>query len=252
MTSVNTRWLVAHYAPVTLFSLRPSITTAAGGQTLLVPTPYAVKLALTDAVARVEGETAGGSFFRMVQPLEVRLRPPQYSVVTHTFNRVRWAARGDRGAADEDAENAGSSGPWATRIAYREYCFLSGDLEVAMAVDTLTPEQHSRIVYACSLVTYFGKRGGFFQFIQTEERDSLSAGYDEPAHPPPPDLNYAVVQVLDDLPRAADPLLWDRVNSYSASPLRLEEHRLVKSRLRVLAARRVRSSRTYTLYERTI
>ena len=252
MTSDHGRWLVARYAPVTLFSLRPSITTAAGGQTLLVPTPYAVKLALTDAIARVEGEAAGSSLFRLVQPLEVRLRPPRYSVVTHTFNRVRWAARGDKGVDDDDADDAGASGPWATRIAYREYCFLAGDLAIAVAAGELTPEQQDRLVYACSLITYFGKRGGFFQFIGTNVEDSLDGGFDVPANPPPTDLNYAVVQVLDDLPRGADPSLWERVNSFSTSPVRLEEHRLVRNRLRVLAARRVRSSRTYTLYERTV
>lgn len=253
MTSGQAAWLVAHYAPVTLFSLRPSITTAAGGQTLLVPTPYAVKLALTDAVIRVEGEPAGSSFFNLVQPLEVRLRPSAYSVVTHTFNRVRWAARGDKGGEEDDTDDGGGgSGPWATRIAYREYCFLAGDLDLAFNVDGLTPQQQERLSDACSMVTYFGKRGGFFQFLGAALSNDLAEGFDVPAVPPSTDLRYAVVQVLDDLPPAPDPSLWERINSLSSAPVRLEVHRLVRDRFRALAAHRVRSNRTYTLYQRTI
>lgn len=277
MTSAQEAWLIARYAPVALFSLRPSITTAAGGQTLLVPTPYSVKLALTDAVARVEGSANGAALFNLVQPLEVRLRPPEYSVVTHTFNRVRWWARGEaaadapapesvvgadaaprrrgaRGAAAEDGEptNTGGAGPWATRIAYREYCFLSGELAIAFNIDALAPEQVERLSYACAMVTYFGRRGGFFQFTGTEARGDLGEGFDLPANPPPTDLGYAVVQVLDDMPREPDPSLWDRISTFTNARVTLEVHRLVRDRLRVLPARRVRSSRAYTLYQRTL
>jgi hypothetical protein len=253
MTTGQSAWLVARYSPVTLFSLRPSITTAAGGQTLLVPTPYAVKLALTDAVIRVEGESTGMALFNIAQPLEVRLRLPAFTVVTHTFNRVRWAARGDKGGDnDESDEEGGNAGPWATRIAYREYCFLAGELEIAFDVGSLSLETRDALVAALMKVTYFGKRGGFFQFLDVYLQTELSAGFDVPAVPPSPDLRYAVVQVLDDLPRAPDPALWERINSFSAAPARLEVHRLVRDRLRALAARRVRSSRTYTLYERTL
>ena len=51
------KWLLASFKPVTLFSLRMSIATSSAAKTLLVPTPYAVKLALVDAAFRADGET---------------------------------------------------------------------------------------------------------------------------------------------------------------------------------------------------
>lgn len=255
MVSERDVWLIASYAPVALFSLRPSITTAAGGQTLLVPTPYAVKLALVDAIARVEGGDAAEATFNLVQPLEIRVRPADYSVVTHTFNRVRWAARGDKddskGEDGDDNALGSTSGPWATRIAYREYCFMFGDFQVAINIAGSGPEVWDLLTRACSLITYLGKRGGFFQFLGIERRAELGDGFDQPANPPPLDLGYAVVQVLDDFPSAPDGELWERINSFSSGRVELEKHRLVRDRLRVLAAERVRSNRTYTLYRRT-
>lgn len=257
------RWLLSTYAPVTLFSLRPSTTTAAGGQTLLVPTPYAVKLALTDAGIRTWGTEAGRRLFGTLQPLEVRFRPPTYSVVTNTFNRVRWLARGESSGArnpsdsdeEDDADSGGpppSAGPWASRIAYREYCYHLGSLQIAWRVEELSGEEFEQLRAACSLVTYFGKRGSFFQFLETSTAPDLPAGFDETADPPPLDLNYALVQLLDDMPREPRPDLWDRVSSFSASRVRLNEDRLLRGRARLLPMRRLRSARAFTLYGRTI
>lgn len=261
MNAEPPQWLLAEYAPVSLFSLRPSLTTAAGGQTLLVPTPYAIKLALTDAVIRAEGVDAGRNLFATVQPMEVRLRPPAYTVVTHTFNRVRWWGRGDKSEADGDNSSdaatdasvvSGSGGPWATRIAYREYCFHLGTIQLALRVAGQRAETLDRLRSACSLVTYFGKRGSFFQFLDTWELVDLPDGFDEAAVPPPPNLNYAQVQLLDDMPNEPRTDLWARVNTFSPARVRLEEDRLVRDRLRVLPMRRVSSGRSFTLYERTL
>lgn len=259
MTTVVAAWLIAEYEPVSLFSLRPSATTAAGGQTLLVPTPYAVKLAVTDAVIRVHGEQRGRALFESVQSLDVRLRPPHYTVVTHTFNRVRWWGRGDRGDGssaddterDEPDPPIGGVGPWVTRIAYREYCFHLGTLQIAVDVSSFTAAELERLREATAMVTYFGKRGGFFQFIDAWLVDLLPSGFDVPASPPPVDLNFAQVQLLDDLPDVSRADLWDRVNSFSSSRVRIGEDRIV-TRLRMLPVRRLRSSRTFTLYARTV
>lgn len=263
MSTAEPYWLLTEYAPVALFSLRPSITTAAGGQTLLVPTPYAIKLALTDATIRAQGVGAGQSVFDAVQPMEVRLRPPAYSVVTHTFNRVRWPARGDKADTptsvtpdpDEAMDSAPSSqagGPWATRIAYREYCFHTGSLEIAFHTEGCDAATVDCVRLACSMVTYFGKRGSFFQFIGTRTLSDLPTGFDENADPPPLDLNYAQIQLLDDMPREPRADLWEKVNSLSPARVSLEEDRLVRGRMRLLPVRRIRSGRSFTLYGRTV
>ena len=45
-------WLMADYEAVTLFSLKMSGATSSGGKSLLLPTPYAIKL-LVDAIPRL-------------------------------------------------------------------------------------------------------------------------------------------------------------------------------------------------------
>ena len=52
MESSTSRWLIAAYRPVTLFSLRMTHATSKGGKTLVVPTPYSIKMALLDACFR--------------------------------------------------------------------------------------------------------------------------------------------------------------------------------------------------------
>jgi hypothetical protein len=50
--SMEPRWLVFRYRPVTLFSLKMSRATSTVGKTLLTPKPYAVKMAFVDAALR--------------------------------------------------------------------------------------------------------------------------------------------------------------------------------------------------------
>src|SRR3972149_6387150 len=45
-------WLIAEYAPTALFSLKASFATSSVGRTLVVATPYAVKMAFVDAAFR--------------------------------------------------------------------------------------------------------------------------------------------------------------------------------------------------------
>ena len=46
------RWLVAKYQPAALFSLKVSSATSSVGKTLIVPTPYSIKMAFVDAAFR--------------------------------------------------------------------------------------------------------------------------------------------------------------------------------------------------------
>jgi hypothetical protein len=46
------RWLIAEYQPTALFSLKISSATSSVGKTLVVPTPYSIKMALVDAAFR--------------------------------------------------------------------------------------------------------------------------------------------------------------------------------------------------------
>src|SRR5579875_4187322 len=71
-------WLLVTYYPVSLFSLRTTYATSKGGKTLLVPTPYAVKMALLDACFRLFDASIAHSkaleVFDLIKQKEIRFR----------------------------------------------------------------------------------------------------------------------------------------------------------------------------------
>ena len=79
--------MTVRYLPVTLFSLKPAEATSTGGKTLLVVTPYAVKMALLDAAIRTQGVSAGEQLFPALRDLSVALAPPENMVVIKTFGK---------------------------------------------------------------------------------------------------------------------------------------------------------------------
>src|SRR5437016_8052725 len=111
-------WLICRYAPVTLFSLRSTYATSKGGKTLLVPTPYAIKMALIDACFRAmpsqDAEVIARNVFDLIKAQPVRIKPPKQCIVQNTFLRVLQPAR------DSEGEEGGY-GPFARTIAYREF-----------------------------------------------------------------------------------------------------------------------------------
>lgn len=52
-------WVSAEYEATALFTLKPALATSSGGKTLLVPTPYSIKMALLDVACRLEGSRSG-------------------------------------------------------------------------------------------------------------------------------------------------------------------------------------------------
>src|SRR6059036_2242542 len=89
-------WLVAEYGPTALFSLKASYATSSVGRSLVVATPYAVKMAFVDAAFRAGlGDLDCADLLRSLVAVEVRVAPPAEAVVTHTFVKVRQESRGD-------------------------------------------------------------------------------------------------------------------------------------------------------------
>lgn len=237
------RWLLLHYRPTSLFSLRMTHATSKGGRTLLVPTPYAFKLALVDAAFRAwpsdEAHNRARDLFLMLVDLRIRFLPPEYAVVQHTFVKIR------------DAQRDGPPGLYKPSIAFREFVYYQGDLVVAVEATNLSSEQVAAIKRAAAHVQYIGKKGSFFQFLAGE----LHSGPLPPAFTTPESPEsllsgyYATTQYLDDFePQLkADKEAWDRVSTYGSKPLRLGKDRVL---IRTLLPYRVRAeSHSSTAYE---
>ena len=247
-------WLIAEYAPVSLFTLRSTYATSKGGKTLLVPTPYAIKMALLDACFRAypssDAEETARRVFNQIKAQPVRIQPPAECIVQNTFLRVLQPARGE-------AEEEASSGPFARTIAYREFVFFRGDMEVAMGLGNADDPESAELRNLFAHVNYFGKRGCFWQFLGTRRHDGpLPAGFSlvhEEIAQHPLDIvgRYRVMEYLDEfgskLCSATDG--FERVSTYHNGEIKLNEHRVLQPTL--LPYERITGGRHFTHFRQT-
>lgn len=239
-------YVVAHYLPTSLFSLKDSKATSAGGKTLLVPSPYAVKMALLDVAARWHGVEAAKEVFSWLKALEIRPSPPQYACVTNAFIKIQtpWQSKESGEKAKEATRRAKADGkvPFQPNIGFREYAQFQGELRLAIEVATLNPQLLEMLKALLLRVNYFGKRGCFMQFTEFSELTELGAAYvtmtgDQKAS------SGSVMHYLDDF---GSKTTWDKVNIYlSDRPDRDTNTALLPYQLK-------RSSKRSSLYHRVV
>ncbi len=231
-------WWIAEYEAVTLFSLKMSAATASGGKTLLVPTPYAVKMALLDAACRTAGVAQAEQWWPAIRDLRVALRPAEQVVVTNLFQKVLRPRRGAANLADPDA------GPFQKTIGYREYVQWVGPLGIALGGNEVMPGD-----WLCDLlvnISYLGKRGGFVQLVEPPGRaETLPPGFLEVTATADSFPIEGTLQMLDD---CTPSLTFAKANIYSEKKVRMGKDRIIRPI--VLPYRLVRSSKSFTLYER--
>jgi hypothetical protein len=247
-------WLTAVFHQVSLFSLKPPDATSTGGRSLLVPTPFSIKMALLDVALRLYGQKTGAALFPIIRDLAVALSPPPQFVVNNCFVRIHKPRRGKSSASepagDETGqEDGGSDGPFIRSVAFREYVQYHGPLGVALSIsDKQQAEQLAALIVQ---VTYFGKRGSLFQidspprFVEAlpprhgyVQISSQSASVSRDVH--------AVLQVLDD---CGPKLTFEQVDIYNDKRMapgkdRIHTHVMLPYRL-------MRSGRGFSLYERS-
>lgn len=230
-------WVTASYQMVSLFSLKTSAATGSGAKSLLVPTPYALKMALLDAACRTLGVAQAEVVWPAIREARVALDPPPSIVVTNLFTRILKPRRG------EAEKGSGDEGPFGRTIAFREYVQHPGALGVSFEV----AGSENEILQSLLLqITYFGKRGGFVQLQAPPECvDGLPVGYilvngDQNQF----DIQ-GVIQMLDD---CAPSLTFQRANIYSGERVTVGKERVIRHV--VLPYRLARSSKSFSLYER--
>ncbi|MCC7103689.1 MAG: hypothetical protein IT307_00975 [Chloroflexi bacterium] len=211
-------WLVSEWAPVGLFSLKVSTATSSVGRTLVVPTPYAIKMACVDAAFRAGLPDADcAALLVALAPVEVRIRPPAAAAVTHTIVKVR-----------QEPKKATPGEPYISSVAYREVVHHAGSWLWAFDLAAADNVFADRLVRCLPRVNYVGKRGSFVQFLGFERRTELDASftavYDEMnGFTMPPAWH---IQPLDDFgPEATLGVL----SSYSPAPARRDRHRVFRS-----------------------
>lgn len=235
-------WLLIHYIPVSLFSLRTTHSTSSGGKTLFVPTPYTFKLAMVAGAYRLGGEKMAKDIFHFIKDGKVRFNPPKHLTVNHTFIRIM-----------REPKKKTPELPFTSSIAFREFCYYQGELIIAVHVPNLEQEEVQMLIATAAHINYFGKQGSFFQFISTEIITELPSGFtvlvpDElesitPGH-------YEIAQFLDDLGDTQAKDLFERINTYSDKSIELNRHRLLKQYL--LPYKMIKENNRYTYYQKQI
>lgn len=205
-------WLVLHYAPVALFSLKFSGATSSVGLSLLVPTPYAIKMALVDACFRAGfPDAACAEFLRDLVTVDTRISPPSTAVVTHTFVRVR-----------QEPKTRDSRRPYISSIAYREMVYHQGRWQWALDLRGHDAVFVERLLVAAPSVRYIGKRGSFVQFLGFTRIPSVDGSFTQPLTGAEALPRSAHIAVLDDFGPDAD---LETLSSFSAAAAKRDKHR---------------------------
>ena len=230
-------WVVADYEATALFSLKPASATSSGGRTLLVPTPFAIKMALLDVICRVEGVAAAESVCNWLSAAQVAIRPPQRIVVNNTFLKVL------RPRNNPAKEGSADMGYFGRTITYREFAYY-GD-SFAIAIEVQQEEHANRLQRWLMHINYLGKRGGFIQVLDVPTIvDTLQPSFIAVTGAIGQfDINSVMTQ-LDD---TSDNLTFEQASIYSGKRITLGKDRLLKHV--VLPYRLVSSSRGYSFYE---
>jgi len=232
-------WLIAEYHPTSLFSLKPAWATSSGGKSLLVPTPYAIKMALLDVACRSEGMVQARNAWPMIAALRIALRGPERVVVSNTFTKILKPRRGTPAPGSADA------GPLQKSIGFREYVYHNGTIAIGLAI--ADSDDVDRIVDWLLQVNYFGKRGGLVQLLTAPTvTDDLPAGFVVINQGQADGIPIeGIVQPMDD---TSPKVPFAKVDIYSGENVRAGKDRILHHV--VLPYRLISSSRGYTLYER--
>ncbi|KAB8141445.1 hypothetical protein F8S13_18740 [Chloroflexia bacterium SDU3-3] len=236
-------WMIARYLSTSLFSLRPALATASGAQSLLVPTAYAIKMALADVACRRYGAAAGAAWWPQIQALQVALDVPPVLVLNKTFIKIQRPTRLKKSDEQEvAAAKAEGVFPMGPTIAFREFVQFGGELGVALGGAADLP-----LAELLPQINYFGKRGSFFQIQDLPaQADALDGRWTPISQPSASFPRNGTLQVLDD---CGPGLSWEHVNVFTTKSIGLGgKDRLLHTV--VLPYELRRSSYRYTLYQR--
>jgi hypothetical protein len=208
------RWLIVEFEPTSLFSLKISLATSSVGRTLVIPTPYTIKMALVDAAFRAGlPESDCDALLRGLAGVGVRIEPSPAVIVTHTFVKVR-----------QEARDPHSRSPYSSTIAYREVVYLHGLTRWAFDLAGGDDPLAARLTELLPLVCYIGKRGSFIRFIRLYRVADLGPEFTQPvvrggSWSPPPRAHIAP---LDDFGPDAD---LETLSSFTQKRPKRNQHR---------------------------
>ena len=240
-------WITAQYLPVSFFSLKPAGVTSSGGKTLLIPTPFSIKMALLSAAICGRGIAEGERLFPFLRDSALSLEPPEEILVMKSFSKIRRELKDKSNPEKAQRARERKEYPMQPTIAYREYISYTGPLRLTCQVPDDSPLLQV-LPELLMQINYLGKRGGFLQILAHPQRSSeqppgrfvqLTA-----ASPQNFELE-GTLQMLDD---CGPTMTFAKANIYDDAKITLHRDRILRHV--VLPYRQFRSSRSYSWYQR--
>ena len=147
----------AIFKPTTLFSLKDSNSTNKGAKSLLLPSPYSIKMAVLNQAITIGGdliklEIKKSKEFEFVKDVKISFYISKGTnfCVSNSFVKIQEPVR----------EGSG----FKPTISFREYVYISDKIEIVFEV--VSQEAKNYLQKYLYRINYFGKRGCFFQFIE--------------------------------------------------------------------------------------
>jgi len=240
-------WITAQYLPVSFFSLRPAGVTSSGGKTLLIPTPFAIKMALLSAAIRSLGQTEGERLFPFLRDCAISLEPPEEILVMKSFSKIRRELKDKSNPEKAQKARERKEYPMQPTIAYREYISYTGSLHLACQLPDESPLAPV-LPELLMQINYLGKRGGFLQIMaqpQVSNEQPQGRFVSLTAASPQDFALEGTLQMLDDCGSA---MTFAKANIYDGAKITLHRDRVLRHI--VLPYRLTRSSRSYSWYQR--
>ncbi len=210
------------YQPTSLFSLKDSNSTNSGAKSLLLPSPYAIKMAIFNQAITSNGkesfEEKKSEEFAIIKNAKIEYHVSGSFCVNNCFVTIQSLR----------------DGSYRGKPSFREYVYLSDDIEIIFEVkDEQAKHYLQKYLHR---INYFGKRGGFFQFV----------GYKE--YPSEPNVNIfdvsnfipGILQEYDDISPKSK---FINVDNYTSAGAKREKKVLV------IPVQNKNSSKSYTHYK---
>ena len=231
------QWLTVSYQPVSLFSLKRSDATSMAARSNLVPTPYAIKMALLRVLLEEQGKLYGDDFDRWIQSefawirdLQIFVLPPDKLIVNRNGYKLRYYDQ----TADK-ADRSRATMPLQDGFVFREWIHLEGNLKICVGKSDRLLELERLFAQ----INYFGKRGCFFQYLPEATQQTV-----EPLFELNPEQGFTL-QPMDDLGAKTT---FNRINPFSSEKVQLGKDRVITPGL--LPLQLTSTSARYDLYTR--
>jgi len=253
-------WLAVSYQPTSLFSLKMSKATNSAGKSLPVPSPYAVKMALLNAIITYGSLKTAKNNFSLIRDLELRFSLPKQWVVNNCMLKIFKMKRNEYSSTEKEELRKREfsneeikrmeyerkiRNPFQSTVAFREYVYLSNTFKIAVNVKNkhyqLSDEELKFLTKWFMHIYYFGKKGCFVQFIGFEVIPELPDSYSKILDDSIP---FGIMFPLDDVEKSKK-TSFENMSNYST-----EKNAKRIQQIHVFPFRQKAANKNFTMYER--